>query len=367
MSEVISGDSHVNEPAFWSEFIDAKYRDRAPRLVRKGNTDLYVCEGAHLPPIGVPGSAGRAKETIRPEGFFEEVVPKAAWDPDERLKAMDVDSSAIEVLYPTVGLRLNHLQDMDFQAACFRAYNTWLAELCATHPKRIKGVGLLSLGNIPEAIKELERVRKLGLVGGHISYSLVDIHLDHYGRPYYEPLWAAAEDLDIPIVLHIGSERHWRRGFLNSLSTAMGAGIRESLTAMVLSGVFERHPKLKVASVENRVSWVPAWLDRIDAMATAETFFMDPEPEFDFSKLKMLPSEYIKRQVWHTTLMPDYDWIPLRDKVGIDRVMWSNDYPHREATWPNSIQTIEEVFKDFSKEEMEKLLSTNAANLHGLN
>src|SRR5687767_412872 len=168
---ILSADSHVIEPAdLWEKRLPAALRDRAPRYpeAREG--------------VGIHRHPG-------------------AWNPAERVKEMAVDGVSGEVLYTTKGLELFLLDDAEIQEACFQVFNDWLIEYCAVAPERLFVIGMIPLYDVAHGIAELERCRKLGLRGGMIwQHPPADLP---FTSDHYDPFWAAAQDMDMPISLHI--------------------------------------------------------------------------------------------------------------------------------------------------------------------
>ena len=191
---VISSDSHVFEPPdLWTQRIDPKFKDRAPRMVRIGDVDQLVIEKDQvISGIGLISNAGarfEAPETISAQGRFED-VHIGGYDPEQHLKDMVIDGVSGEVLYPSQGLFYFKIADTPLMSAVFRAYNDWLADFCQADPLRLKGLAMINLDDVQEGIKELERTAKMGLVGGMITeYPAED---RRYFCEEYEPFWAAA-------------------------------------------------------------------------------------------------------------------------------------------------------------------------------
>ena len=157
---IISADSHMTEPPdLWAERLDQKYHDRAPRVVetceeRKGA--FFVCEGLRPFPVGGIFGSGKKAEDL-PEHFKKgyEAAPKSVWDPAERLKEQDQDGVSAEVLYTSLGMFLYGIEDAELRAACFSVYNDFVASYCSHDPKRLVGLGLVTLEDIGAGIKEL--------------------------------------------------------------------------------------------------------------------------------------------------------------------------------------------------------------------
>jgi len=206
---ILSSDSHVFEPPdLWQTRIDAAFRDRAPRIERIDGTDLVVVEADQiLSGIGLISNAGarfETPETISAEGRFEDVL-RGGYDPEQHLKDMVLDGVAGEVLYPSQGLFYFKVADTKLMSAIFRAYNDWLAEFCRADPARLKGVAMINLDDVEDGVRELERTARLGLRGAMIAeYPAED---RRYDRPEYDPFWAAAAALAMPLSLHTATRR----------------------------------------------------------------------------------------------------------------------------------------------------------------
>ena len=168
--------------------------------------------------------------------------------------------------YPTVGLLLYSVPDTALLSEIFRAYNDWLAEFCGAAPKRLKGIAMINVDDVQEGVKELERCIRMGLAGGMIT--VYPVEGKGYDNPMYEPLWAAAQDLDVPLGMHIATNRPGpgqdfsledRNRVRNSFLANADHWVRMSLDDMIFSGVFERYPKLQIGTVEHELSWI-SWI-----------------------------------------------------------------------------------------------------------
>ena len=369
--QLISSDSHVSEPPdLWVERLDRKYRDRAPRVVLnpEGQEGAYfVYEGYPPHNLAIGLGAGRTPEELAAflkTGTYADARP-GGWDPAQRLPDMELDGVEAEVLYTTLGFRLFWLKDADLQRACFRVYNDWLAAYCSYAPKRLKGLALISLYDPKEGAQELERCAKLGLKGAMIWCSPPADQ--PYSSEIYDPFWAAAQDLDMPVSLHAitGMERiPWEYGAEKRAlrSTVTPHEIEKSFSILILSGVLERFPRLKIVSAENNCGWLPYYLQRMDRgfARFGPSGTVTPWP----TKLTLKPSEYFRRQMY-CTFIDDSFGVASRHWIGVDNIMWSSDYPHTASTWPHSRDIIERDFKDVSEVEKRKIVRENVAQLYG--
>ena len=226
---------------------------------------------------------------------------------------------------------------------------------------------LVASDDVEDGCQELERCAKLGLAGVFIPVSpLAD---RPYRHPIYERFWWTAQDVGLPLLLHIGTPRGGVPGceFTMNLNELTGAGrsttdywVRYSLSAMIFAGVFDRCPKLKVGSVEHEAAWIPHWLKQMD-------FTYRERPVFTKgwrSKEGLLPSDYWRRNMF-VEFMEDDLGIKLRDEIGVDNMLWGSDFPHAESTWPRSQEFLRRIFAGTPKEVVRQITAENAARMFG--
>ena len=330
---LISADSHVIEPAMiLKDRVPASMRDAAPQF-----PELKVGEGFQTHPGGS--------------------------DPHARLSEMGTDGVSAEVLYPTHLLPVFGMDDAKLQEACFRAYNDWLIDYIRVAPERLVGIAAISIYDVDVAVRELERCAKAGMKGSIIwqaPHADLPFHSAHYDK-----FWAASASLNMPVTLHIltGHGYHKDKTYFNtrgvehyrSSVNLKIAEITSALFEIIFYGVLERHPGLKIVSVENEIGWLPFMLQQWDYYYRRFRAVNPPPISKD-------PSEYYKDQIFGTFFRDavagqEFSW------WGQDNCMWSNDYPHQNSTWPNSKRFIERNLGHLPADIKTKLLSTNAAKL----
>ena len=205
---VVSSDSHIVEPPdIWTERMPKKFGDRIPRLVHEEHGDWWYADGIRLLSISAGTDAGVRFERpgdYRKEAYFEQVRP-GAYLPPEKLKDMDADGVYGEVIYPTLPLHFWRLADGELLSAIYHAYNDWAADFRTANPHRVKLSAAINLDGVHDGVRELERIADLGLATAMITVSPPDEY--SYDNPIYDPFWAAAQDLDLPLSLHIGTNR----------------------------------------------------------------------------------------------------------------------------------------------------------------
>ena len=367
--KIMSGDDHIVEPRdLWEDRVEPKNRGRV-RIVRmEDGSDWWFTDDTRVLPMTPGSQAGlrlEAPERLTFEDTFENVRP-GSYDPDERIKDMDIDGIDASVLYTTAGLGLfNLVRDSDLLSDTCRAYNDWLVEFSKPYPKRLKGIALINLDDVRSGVKEMERCAKMGLSGAMITVYPVESR--SYNMPEYEPVWAAAQDLDIPLSFHIGTNRPepdkgWELGAMTAaFQCNPDHWTRMSIAHMIFTGVFERYPKLMVGSIELELSWVPHFLDRLDY-----TYQQRARRDIWYRfKEAMLPSHYFHRNIF-LSFQEDSLGIRLRDIIGIDSLAWGSDYPHHESTFPKSREILEEILADCTEEEKAKIAGGNTARIYHL-
>jgi len=362
---IISADSHVTEPpGTYVDRIDRAYRDRAPRLVRDAKRgDIFVIDGIDKPvPMGLVAAAGKSAEELAKFGARFEDLHRGGWDPDARLADQDRDGVAAEVIYPTVGMLLCNHPDFDYKRACFEAYNLWIAEYCGAHPDRLIGVGQTAMRSVAEGIQDLRRIRELGLRGVMLPGNPA---VADYDDPIYAPFFEAAVDLALPLSFHIltsssdviGGSRG-RGPKLNSFLNII-RGCQDIMGMFVLGGVFERHPRLRVVCVEADAGWVPHFMYRMDHAFERHRYWLPA------GTLTKMPSEYFREHIY-TTFQDDWVAFQVKDLCNIRRLLWANDFPHSDSTWPNSQALLAKHAAHLTEDERNLILHDNVAELYGL-
>ena len=368
---IISSDNHVMEPPdLWVSRIDEKYRDRAPHTVMEEDGEWWYCDGMKISTGFGFGGAQTGRRFESPEELtsgdvFENVRP-GGYIPEEQIKDMDLDGIDVSILYPTLGLQLFKVPDSELLTAVFGTYNDWLGEFCQAAPKRLAGIAMINVDDVEVGVAELERCHKLGFIGGMITvYPPED---RRYDSPIYDPLWAAAQDLGMPLAMHAATNRFGSgegdRASTNRFSVTVNFDhyVRMSLTDMIFCGVFERYPRLQMGAVEHEVSWAAHFLDRMDYNYTQRARGVSG---YRF-KNDMLPSDFFRRNVF-LGFQEDGLGIQLRDIIGVDTLQWGSDYPHQESTFPRSREILEEILAECTLEERAKIAGGNAARVYNLN
>jgi uncharacterized protein len=356
---VISGDSHFNEPPdLWTERVPAAMKDRAPRVERFEEGDGWVIEGVKDPiNFGMNACAGLAHEEMKGWARFEE-IRRGGWDPAARLEEMDRDGVDAEVMYPTP--RLSNAivanQDTEYHLTMIRAYNDWVSEYVAHAPERFGGLAIIPNRGVEEALAEIDRVMDRpgmrGVMMGCWPHGTLQI------QPEDDKVFGVLAERRLPLSIHVSMTQSMpaaHKAKLPGYGRFFDAPNR--MIEMIFAGVFDRFPDLDVMFAETDFGWVPYVKEQIDN----NYFRLDPVSDFG---LEMPPSEYISRH-FHFGYMTDTFGLRNLDYVGAERVLWSNDYPHISADWPNSWRVIHSSMAGIAPADRDLVLAGNAQRLYG--
>ncbi|HEY2986779.1 MAG TPA: amidohydrolase family protein [Candidatus Binatia bacterium] len=365
--KVLDSDMHVMEPPdLWQRYITPEFRAIAPR----GRTSDNVRDLGVIFPDGEPngrrtsGVPHRGHNYERNQELYRDHA-RRGWGPDVQLEAMDIEGIDVAVLFPSRGLSVLTHPDREprFAAAIARAYNDWMFDFCQTDTARLLGAGMISVYDIGDAVEETRRVvEKLKFRAVFIRSNIVNGKSWH--DPYYEPLWDALEGLDIPVGFHeaTGSRArqsgdHFepnfglRRIYAQPFEQMLGLG------SFIGGGILARHPKLKVAFLEANCSWVPWLLWRMDEGYEREGDVFMPG-------LAMKPSDYFKRQCYVSVEPDEAPARYLIEELGSDRIVFSTDYPHGDARYPQAVECFLKL--PLADEDKRKILWDNCARFYAI-
>jgi len=367
IKSAISADSHIVEPpGTYVDRIDRKYKDIAPRMLRDEKLGDYFTvhgmDGVKIT-LGLMAAAGKSAEELGRGGHKFEDLYRGGWDPEARMADQDRDGVVAEVIYPTTGMMLCNHRDLDYKKACFDAYNLWLAEFCDAHPDRLLGQGQTAMRTPEEGIEELRKAKSLGFRGvmmpGNPGYK-------DYDDRAYDEFYEAAVEMKMPLSFHILTSKSDniaspQRGPKINGFLAIIRGCQDIMGTMIFGGVFERHPKLKVVCVEADAGWVPRFMYRMDHAYKRHRYWLPPS-----GQLNKLHSEYFRENVY-TTFQDDWVAFQMKDMCNIKRLLWANDFPHSDSTWPDSQALLKEHRAGLTDAEFNLIVHDNVAELYGLN
>jgi predicted TIM-barrel fold metal-dependent hydrolase len=366
-----SCDSHVVEAREVFEGLEDRFGTRAPRIERdfKGRRgDWLVLPDMFPIPVGRLGIAGHrlddpATDELIAQGY--DGLNPGVRDPHRRLDEQDIDGIVGEVMYPSLNMFTFAIPDREVVSAVFERHNDWVLDYCSVAPERLIGIGCLGLPDVDIALAEMQRAATRGVRGfaipAHVSPDRPYCHED------YDRFWAAAQDFGVPLTMHIftgssldgGMPEHWGTpgGTIKGYTMAQTTVIN-TMIDLICGGVCERFPGLKFVISEFETGWVAQTLQRLDHAAYRT-------PNFAVDYLTMKPSDYFRRQ-FHVTFEDDEAGILTRHMIGVDCLLWGNDYPHHDAIWPHSMKILDETMADVSDDERERMCFRNTVELYDI-
>jgi len=379
----ISADGHFESPPEqWIHRVPKQYRERAPRRIKLANgRDALLIEGRPLVYGGTSLYGGRAPEDFDPTVLDFDSTPGCG-SAEQRLREQDIDGIDAEVLF-ALDVRNSAIRDKAAFIGIIQGFNDYLAEeYCAVDRDRLIGVAVLPNIGADEDIVEMERCKRMGLKAAWLS-----TFPSGQGFPSAEDdrFWAAALDFDMPVIVHtsfpkkVGSretrlfkyprepqgenrpptdfvQRFARQGPHHSGSV--------EASQLVISGVFDRFPRLQIYWAENNVGWLPYFYEQIDHEYSINRFWA--ERYLGLPRLKHRPSEYLKEHAYWG-FFEDHVGVKLRHEIGVERMMWSTDFPHVVTRWPHSLEMMDSQMKDVPEEERHKMAAGNAVKFFRLN
>ena len=376
---VLDSDLHTMEPdGLWERYLDEPFKPYAPRFVRPAEGalnqpiikigDMEIAEMSKRTRTAVVGKSLQERAFARHPHYA--AAHARGYDSLSHLEAMDIEGIDVAVIYGTRGRQVLMHDDLppEVAAALARAHNNWTRDFCAVNPERLKFAAQLAFHDVPAAVAEAKRaVRELGAVA--VIGNPNPINGRHVHDPAMEPLWAAVEELGVPVGFHPTGQSSLRddiaRRYLDTPNgRVIGVAGRNPIElmmafgSMAAGGVLERHPGLRCAFLEGTCGWLPWYLWRVDE--AWEKF--GPGSEVQISQL---PSQYFFRQCYIAT---DADEKPLRqvvEAIGDDNIVVSTDYPHSDGLFPVAIEEFVHL-EGVSDKTKAKILWDNCARLYKL-
>jgi predicted TIM-barrel fold metal-dependent hydrolase len=344
MGIVISADEHIVEPVeFWNallpDSLPAEDRDRAPRL----ENGALVVDGYAMPVF-----------LLFPELIaFSDAQPGVS-DVPARLAMMDSEGVDVSILFPQRAMGMYAIKDAALRKRCIDAYNEWLAAFCAKSGGRLLGVPILPTVYEPEETADyLAHLKSLGFRLFTMPNALRNTT---YTAPEMEPLWNAIEDSGLVAAYHTSETPESNGpGGLGTFLMRTTQPFRNVWGHLVFTGLLERHPGVRLLFAEGGISWIPSALDHADRIHTSFADYLNP-------RLPRPPSEYWHRQCW-ATFMEDPRGIEQIDYIGVDRALWSSDYPHPEGTRGRTRELVSTLRDQLGQDRADAVLGGNAVSL----
>jgi len=332
-----SGDSHLMEPEdLWTARLPKRLADRAPRSERGEKYEIVYIDG-----MQIDRQLNDFMDAMRPPGFK---------DLNIRLQDLDREGVRNQLAFPSMGFWVNNIRDPELEVAVARAWNDWAMEDVMGKQDRIFAPAIVPLQRVEDAVAEAERAAEMGFRALYFPCAIDDDRA--WGLDIWEPLWAAAEELKLPLCWHIGTGaatvvyRGPGGAVVNYMETTY-PGMRV-ITHLVAGGALDRHPDLKVLVAEGGAGWVPAIGDRMDEGYRQHGMFVRP-------RLSRLPSEIIRQQVF-ASFQHDISAVQVIEDTNYNNVLWGDDYPHLEGTYGHTQETLRTVFSGVDLKTRDRVL-----------
>ena len=382
---VIDVDTHWSEPDdLWTRRAPANMRDRVPQIANVGGRASWVIDGKL--PIGLGASASSIvrKDKSRSRGleflqWRNDVVHPSSYSVKERLAMMDESGVWAQIVYPNIlgfGGQNTAGVDPELRLLSTRIYNDAMAELQAESGDRIFPMALVPWWDLKAAIAETERCREMGLRGlninsdPHVHKGPDGLPLPELCNPYWDPFWELCADRDLPINFHIGASEQsvdWlgKQGWpcqTDELKAALGGAMLfidngRVMGNIIVSGMLDRHPKLKFVSVESGAGWIPFLIEALDYQLEQINTKIE---------LEMRPSDYFYRNFHACFWFERRNLKTIVQMLGADNLMFETDFPHVTCLYPEPLAYLSEALMQLDPVARGKIVSGNAAKVYNI-
>ncbi len=380
---VIDADSHWCEaPDLFTKRAPAAFRDRVPRVEEVDGQPTWVFDGHPVGRYSAGGVIGRdgAKESAH-RALFEwthDEIHVGAYDPEVRLGVLDECGIDAQIIFPsTIGLGgqdLGAADDPVLRRLAIEIYNDGMAEIQADSGDRLLPLPLMPAWDVDECVREAKRIAGLGARGVNMTSDPQDLGAPDLANRAWDPFWEVCSEMKLPVHFHIGAsvtgmtfygkypwESHADNTKLAIGGTLLFIGNARVVTNLILSGMFDRYPELKMVSVESGVGWIPFILEALD-------YEMSENAPQELSHMAKLPSEYFKSNLYATfwfennrNKLPD-----LVEAVGEDNILFETDFPHPTCLYPSPLETVAVKMETLAPEARRKIFGENARKLYRL-
>jgi predicted TIM-barrel fold metal-dependent hydrolase len=366
--QLISVDDHVMEhPRVWTDRLARKYHDSGPRVGEHDDGSQYWLfedtPNECLIQIGV--TVGFDREQFGWYAVRYEDMAPGAYDPRERVTDMDIAGVHAELCFPSVprfaGTLFLNSKDPELALLSVKAFNDFMVEeWCAAAPERFIPLGIVPLWDPQLAAAEVYRCAEMGIRTISFVENFELLKLPSYYTNHWDPVLRAAEETNLPLSIHIGSSGAQPVTSPDAPPCAsialVGLNSMACLSDLVFSNVFGRFPGLKVALSEGGVGWLPYMTERIDYTWNKQMYWNDINRD-------RRPSEVIREHIYGC-FIDDQVGVDLRDRIGVDHIMWEQDYPHSDTVHPHSRKRAAEMLIDVPDDDAHKISELNARTLY---
>jgi predicted TIM-barrel fold metal-dependent hydrolase len=360
--QVVSVDDHVIEhPTVWSDRLPARFQEAGPRIVElDGGMQAWSFEGRVIPTIGLNAVAGKDPKDFGLDPVrFDEMLP-GCYDVRARIADMDTDGVHVQMCFPSfpgfAGSTLFAAEDKELATACVVAWNDFiLDEWCAAAPDRFIPMVLVPFWDVPSAVAEVERTAAKGAKAITFTEAPHRLGLPSYHTDHWDPLLAAASAADMPLCLHFGTGGAPDTAPDANFAVAIALfGMNSQFTTvdLLLSPVFHKHPRLKVALSEGGIGWMPYVLERTDYTWERHRWYTGVNTE-------VRPSDLFREHIFGC-FIADQAGIEIRHLIGVDNLMFEGDYPHSDSNFPASREKLAAALQSVPDDEARRIAEDNA-------
>lgn len=378
-ARVVDCDTHYTEPPdLWTSRAPAAYKDKVPYMKTVDGQSLWFVEGDK--PWGMVGTTVVGKGGVKFRGklslaTFEE-MDEAAYLVKPRLAVMDRMGIYAQIVYPNScgfgATKFLSIDDKELQVECVKIYNDAIADWQRESGDRLFPQALLPFWNMDATLKEIRRVREeLHLTGVTITDKPEAFDLPNYGMPHWEPFWELINDMEMPVDFHIGAglktfaldDFAWGtfgpQRKLASIATLMYMSNAYMINCFMLSGLFDKYPKLKLISVESGCGWMPFLIE------AAEYQWDEMAPD-ESKLLERRPKEYFKDHIYATFWFEDHGVKHFIESLGADNLLFETDFPHPTCLYPESQDHLAQVLARLEPSVRRRVIQDNAVKLYKL-
>jgi predicted TIM-barrel fold metal-dependent hydrolase len=377
--EYVSVDDHLLEPPdLWSSRLPAALRERGPRLVETtepladdfgkvfpAGSEAWLYDGTIVTQTMGMGIAGVPVEERGRDALRYDVIRPGCWRPKDRIADMDLDGVEVECCFPTfprfAGTRFVRTADRALAHACVVAYNDFvLDEWCAYAPDRQIPMIILPLGDVAACVAEVERCAARGARAVSFPENPAPLGLPSLFDRAWDPLWAAVQETQLVVCTHIGSSGAPPKPAADApqsvTSVLMPISSWTTMMSFLMSHIFHEFPGVKLSLSEGGLGWIPAALERADYV------WQQHRHSRSDLHLEIPPSQLYRGHVFGC-MLDDTVGMELRDRIGVDQILFESDFPHADSKFPTTRAYAEKLLADVSDHDAHRMVELNAREL----
>jgi uncharacterized protein len=382
--QIVDADTHLVEPPdLWTARMPSRWADMAPhvRWDEQHQEEAWFVGDQRLAPVAAAAQAGWSEYPPDHPRRWADADP-ATWDPKLRLGRMDDYGIHAQVLYPNVALfnsaMLQEVDEAEVQLATVQAYNDYQTEFASVAPDRFLPMTSLPFWDLAATLQEMQRCADAGHKGIVFSQDPSAFGLPGLTDRHWDPMWAAAQEMRLPVNFHIasgdtslldraGHPDNGPHANYASMGVSFFMGNARTIAQLTCGGICHRFPELAFVSVESGIGWIPFALDSLDWQWKNCGVHLE-HPEYD-----LLPSEYFARQIYGCFWFERDTALFAIERLGADNVLFETDFPHPTSMSPGPATAavapdvyIDEVFGGLPDDTLRKILHDNAARIYHL-